>query len=173
MKLLLVQRPDQRPDQSFEAGNEALRLAVEMLECNGYLPAIDVGGARIGHWNGQKISVDRSDITDLIDRNLLDSDGRWTDYGRAFVLFGLERYEEAFEWAQRARLDPNPQSMTFAFFAALLCKLGRRDEARIAVNDLLAHVPGMSCARCREKLFEAPAIMERLVDALGDAGLPD
>lgn len=148
-------------------------MAVEMLECDGHLPAIDVRGAKIGHWNGRKISIARSDIADLVDRGLLDGDGHWTDYGRAFVLFGLERYEEAFEWVQRACRDPNPGSMTFAFLAAVLSKLGRQDEARIAVNDLLAHAPGMSCAKCRETLFEAPAIMERLVDALGDAGLPD
>ncbi len=173
MKLLLNQQPNQRPSQHFEAGNEVLRLAVEMLEGNGQWPTIDVRGARVSHWNGRKISIARCDITDLIDRGLLDGNGRWTDYGRAFVLFGLERYEEAFEWVQRARLNPNPRSMTFAFFAAVLSKLGRRDEARAAVNDLLAHAPGMSCAKCRENLFGAPATMERLADALGDAGLPD
>ncbi len=106
MKLLIAQQPNQRPSQRpsrrFEAGNEVLRLAVEMLECDGHWPTIDVRGARISHWNGRKISIARSDITDLIDRGLLDSDGHWTDYGRAFVLFGLERFEEAFEWVRRA-----------------------------------------------------------------------
>ncbi len=32
--------------------------------------------------------------------------GMLTD--RAFVLFDLERYEEALDWAQRARLSPHP-----------------------------------------------------------------
>jgi len=103
VKLLRSQRTDPTPNQRFEAGNEVLSLAVEMLEDDGHWPSIDVGCARIDHWNGQKISIARSDITDLIDRGLLDSDGGWTDFGRAFVLLGLERYEEAFDWARRVR----------------------------------------------------------------------
>lgn len=173
MKLLLARQPDKRPSQAFEAGNEALRLAVELFEDDGRWPAVDVRGARISHWNGRKIALAASDIADLIDRRLLDGDGGWTDFGRAFVLFGLERYEEAFECVRRAGLDRDPRSPNFAFFAAVLSKLGRRDEARTAVNDLLAHAPALSCAECRETLFGAPAIRDRLVDALGDAGLPD
>ena len=62
--------------------------------------------------------------------------GMLTD--RAFVLFDLERYEEAYDWAKRARLSPNPRTMTFAIFAAILSKLGRMEQARAAVDDLLA-----------------------------------
>ncbi len=173
MKLLLTPQPHQPPGRRFESGNEVLRLAAEMLESDGDWPAIDLHGARVSHWNGRKIAVAGSDIRDLIDRQLLDRDGRWTDYGRAFVLFGLERYEEALEWAQRARRGPTPRSMTLACHAAVLSRLGRRDEARVAVNDLLAHAPGMSCAKCRENPFGAAAVIEHLADALGDAGLPD
>jgi hypothetical protein len=103
VKLLRSQPANDTPDQRFDAGNEVLRLAVEMLATNGDWPAIDVAGAQINHWNGQKLSVAGSDITDLIDRGLLDRDGGWTDFGRAFVLLGLERYEEAFDWARRVR----------------------------------------------------------------------
>lgn len=95
--------------------------------------------------------------------------GMLTD--RAFVLFALERYEEALEWAQRARLSPNPRTMTFAIFAGVLSKLGRRQEARAAVGDLLEHAPGLSCARYRRNLFGTPDVMARLVEALGEAGL--
>lgn len=102
MKLLLTQPPDQRSNERFESGNEVLRLAAEMLEYDGRWPAIDIRGARIDHWNGRKISIARSDIADLIDRRVLDSSGCWTDYGRAFVLFDLERYDEAFDWVGRA-----------------------------------------------------------------------
>jgi len=103
VKLLRSQPANDMPDQRFDTGNEVLRLAVEMLATNGDWPAIDVAGAQINHWNGQKLSVAGSDITDLIDRGLLDRDGGWTDFGRAFVLLGLERYEEAFDWARRVR----------------------------------------------------------------------
>jgi len=97
--------------------------------------------------------------------------GMLTD--RAFVLFDLERYEEAFDWAQRARLSPHPRTMTFAVFAAVLAKLGRQDEARAAVNDLLAHAPRLSYTKYRENLFGTPKVMERLAGALREAGLPE
>ncbi|MCZ6861412.1 MAG: adenylate/guanylate cyclase domain-containing protein [Alphaproteobacteria bacterium] len=92
---------------------------------------------------------------------------------RAFLLFDLERYEEAFEWVQRARLSPNPRSMTFALLTAVLTKLGRQEEARAAVKDLSAHAPGMSCVKYRENPFGRPEVMERFVDALREAGLPE
>ncbi len=96
--------------------------------------------------------------------------GMLTD--RAFVLFDLGRYEEALEWARRARLSPNPRTMTFALLAVVLSKLGRQDEAGAAVNDLLAHAPGMSCSKYRENLFGAPEVMARFANALRQAGLP-
>ena len=92
---------------------------------------------------------------------------------RAFVLFDLERYDEAFGWAQRARLTPNPRSMTFAIWTAVLMKLERREEARTALKDLLAHAPGMSCSKYRENPFGGPEAMGRLVDSLREAGLPE
>jgi adenylate cyclase len=92
---------------------------------------------------------------------------------RAFLLFDLERYEEAFEWVRRARLSPNPRSMTYALSTAVLTKLGRQKEARAALNELLAHAPDMSCAKYRENAFGAPKVMARFVDALREAGLPE
>ena len=92
---------------------------------------------------------------------------------RAFVLFDLERYDEAFAWAQRARLSANPRSMTFAIWTAVLVKLGRQEEARTGLKDLLVHAPGMSCAKYRENPFGGPEAMGRLVDALREAGLPE
>ncbi len=92
---------------------------------------------------------------------------------RAFVLFDLERYEEALDWVQRARLSLNPRSMTFAVLAAVLTKLGRMEEARVAVNDLLVHAPGMSCAKYRDYRFGGAKAMKRFIDALRKAGLPE
>jgi adenylate cyclase len=92
---------------------------------------------------------------------------------RAFVLFDLGRYEEAFEGARRASLSPNPRAMTFALLTAVLTKLGRPEEARAALNDHLAHAPGISCVKYRENPFGGPEVMERFVDTLREAGLPE
>ena len=92
---------------------------------------------------------------------------------RAFLLFDLKRYEEAFDWVRRASLSPNPRSMTFALLTAVSTKLGRQEEARTALKNLVAHAPGMSCAKYRENPFGAPEVMERFADALRKAGLPE
>ncbi len=92
---------------------------------------------------------------------------------RAVALFDLERYEEAFEWARRASLSPNPRSMTFALLTAVLTRLGRPEEARAALDDLLAHAPGISCVKYRENPFAGPEFMERFVDAMREAGLEE
>ena len=43
--------------------------------------------------------------------------------------------------------------MTYAVFAGVLAKLGRLEEARAAVKDLLAHSPGLTYAKYREAPF--------------------
>jgi hypothetical protein len=63
--------------------------------------------------------------------------------------------------------------MTFSLLTAVLTKLGRQEEARAALNDLLAHAPGMSCVKYRENPFVGPEVMDRFVDALREAGLPE
>ncbi len=97
--------------------------------------------------------------------------GMLTD--RAFVLFDLERYDEALGWAERARLSPNPRTMTFAVYAATLWKLGRLEEARDGVRDLLRHAPDLTYTKYRKNLFGTPEVNERLASALRDAGLPE
>ena len=92
---------------------------------------------------------------------------------RAFLLFDLERYEEAFEWVRRASLRPNRRSMTFALLTAVLTKLGRQEEARAALKELLAHAPGMSCSKYRGNPFGRQEAMNRFADALREAGLPE
>ena len=63
--------------------------------------------------------------------------------------------------------------MTFALLAVVLTKLGRKEEARAAVKDLLAHAPAMSGAKYREILFGPPEVMARFADALREAGLAE
>jgi hypothetical protein len=74
---------------------------------------------------------------------------------------------------QRASLRTNPRTMTFALLTAVLTKLGRQEEARAALNDLKTHAPGISCSKYRGNPFGAPEVMERFVDALREAGLPE
>ena len=92
------------------------------------------------------------------------------------MLFHAERYEEAFEWAQRASHKSNPLTESFLFAVAALVKLGRHDETAIAVADLLAHAPASSLRDIRKKMdliFPAsPEANKSFIEALDEAGLP-
>jgi hypothetical protein len=82
VKIFLTQQPDQRSSEDNMPGNEILRLSAEMWEGNGVCPMIDVRGARLDHWNGHKISIARTELSELLDRGLIADDGHWTDLGR-------------------------------------------------------------------------------------------
>jgi len=92
---------------------------------------------------------------------------------KAFALFDLERYDEAFTLVQRARLGPHPRSLTFALLIAVAAKLGKPKEVQAAVHDLRSQFPGISCSRYKEPSFGRPTAMKRLVGALREAGLPE
>jgi tetratricopeptide (TPR) repeat protein len=97
--------------------------------------------------------------------------GMLTD--RAFVLFELERYEEALDWARRARLSPHPRTATLALFAAALVTVGRLDEAKTALMDLLDHAPSLTYSTYRQMPFGRAGTMEKIASALRDIGLPE
>ncbi len=95
-------------------------------------------------------------------------------FHRALMLFDLERYDEAFEWGQRASLSPYPRPLTFALLTVLLIKLGRDEEARAALGELLAQAPETTCAKFEgNPMFGGPEVLERFIDALRNAGLPE
>ena len=93
---------------------------------------------------------------------------------RAFVLFDFERYEEAVEWARRATRNPYPLAISFEVVTAALTRLGRPEEAGVALSELLAHTPGTSLGRLRQRPWIGrPETMECYLDALREAGLPE
>ncbi len=96
---------------------------------------------------------------------------------KSILLFQTGRYHEAFECAQRASSLPNPRPGNLQFLAASLIKLGRRDEAVAAIDELLRHQPEASVADMREKTTQAfsraAENIDILVDALREAGLPE
>jgi len=95
-------------------------------------------------------------------------------FHRALILFHLERYKEAFEWARRASLSPNPRSLTFALLTAVLIKLERKGEAQAALKDLLVFAPDMSCVKFQgNPMFGGPEVLKRFIGALREAGLPE
>jgi hypothetical protein len=94
-------------------------------------------------------------------------------FHRALCLFDLARYEEAFEWVQRASLSPNPRPLTFALLTATLSMLGRA-EAQAALVELLSQAPDTTCTKFQDNpMFGGAEVLGRFIDALRKAGLPE
>lgn len=91
---------------------------------------------------------------------------------KAFVLFDLERYEEAVDCAQQAVREPYPLSIPFEIMAAALVKLGRLEEARVAISDLLEHTPDSSLSSLAGRPWIGrPETKARFLGALRETGL--
>jgi len=93
---------------------------------------------------------------------------------RAFVLFDLEHYQEAYETARRASRSPNPRNVAFETVIASLVKSGRREEAVAAVDEYLAFKPDASLSFVNGRPWIArPEAKAHYLGALRDAGLPE
>jgi adenylate cyclase len=91
----------------------------------------------------------------------------------AWVHFQANRYEDAVEWAKRS-IRANPRFFfSRAVLAASYGHLGRGDEARAAVEELLRVQPGYSLTFVREGSVDAPAYRDHYLDGLRKAGLPE
>jgi Flp pilus assembly protein TadD len=83
------------------------------------------------------------------------------------------RYEEACRAAYRS-VQANPaHSITYVQLAAALAKLGRLDEGRAAAARVLEWQPGFRYSQQFAGVNCAPALAERLGEALQATGLPE
>jgi adenylate cyclase len=95
-------------------------------------------------------------------------------YGLAVAHFAAERYEEAVAWAQRSLQARGDFSLALATLAASLAHLGRTEKARAAAEELLRLIPEFSLPGLRLFLSAAdPVFLERYIDGLRKAGLPE
>jgi adenylate cyclase len=84
-----------------------------------------------------------------------------------------ERYEDSVEWARRAAHDQPRYLVAHRLLAASLALLGRLDEARSGIPDLLAVAPGYTVAAAAAHTPLRGATRERYLDGLRRAGLPE
>jgi adenylate cyclase len=95
----------------------------------------------------------------------------------SFMLFDLERYEDALNWARRGCNSVNPRPTTFAVVVACLVQLNRDEDVAAAFGDMTARSSIKSVQTLEELLkriapFQAETVA-RFVDALRKAGLPE
>ena len=86
--------------------------------------------------------------------------------------FFMGAYEDALQWAKRALRQPNFQWSRYAVLLAALGQLGRREEARGYLEELLRQRPDFSLAFVRDThLICDPDDLARYLDGLEKAGV--
>jgi adenylate cyclase len=98
----------------------------------------------------------------------------WTFAFLGLADFADERYEEAAEWAQRAIHLYQKFPTAHRLLTASRKQLGQIEKARAALIALLSVSPGTTVAKIRAAVpWKDPVVMERYLDALRKAGLPE
>ena len=84
------------------------------------------------------------------------------------------QYEESVEWMKKGVSNPNAQLWQYyAQIAASLVNLDRMDEARNAVERVREINPGINLKTVRDFAFSGTENLDRFVDDLRKAGLPE
>jgi TolB-like protein/class 3 adenylate cyclase/Flp pilus assembly protein TadD len=98
----------------------------------------------------------------------------WTFAFQGLADFADARYEDAAEWARKAIHLYNRFPTAHRLLAASCSLLGQTENAQSALAALLSTAPGSTIARTRAAVpWKDPAVMERYLDALRKAGLPE
>ena len=85
----------------------------------------------------------------------------------------MRHYEEAADWARKALRQPHFQYSRFAILASALGHLGRREEAKQVVDELLRLMPNFTLDVFRESPIADNDDREHIFDGLRKAGLPE
>jgi adenylate cyclase len=93
--------------------------------------------------------------------------------GLTFAHFFARRFADAVYWARRMAAETVVQSPTRRFAAAALAHLGRLDEARAEIAEVLKLQPNSSLARSSQSSFAQDWMLDLYIDGLRKAGLPD
>jgi adenylate cyclase len=103
-----------------------------------------------------------------------DSRGTWLYDAMGHAHFFLGDYEKAIEVSKKG-LHQDPS--LFGAYVTLACtyaQLGREEEAKNYVDELLRHIPRYSLAALRKNpMFVDPELIDKLVESMRLAGLPE
>ncbi|MBT3551305.1 MAG: adenylate/guanylate cyclase domain-containing protein [Rhodospirillaceae bacterium] len=96
-------------------------------------------------------------------------------YGmRGISQFAAGDYEASVDWGRRSIAHRPPILVGYRMLAASLSHLGRIDEARDAVRELLTHLPDMTIqATIRQMPWKLKEHLEAVAEGLRAAGLPE
>jgi tetratricopeptide (TPR) repeat protein len=123
-------------------------------------------------WTGQsELAVDRA--RRALQLSPFDPLSHLAHQGLAATHFHLKRYAEAHEATRRAIEAIPTFSVPYAYLAAALVRLGRREDAKAAARSLLRLDPTFTIQRFAVVVGVNPDIFAGFADALREAGLPE
>ena len=93
----------------------------------------------------------------------------------ARAYFNMGRYEEAAVWSEKAVQHPRAPYMPFVDATAVLGHLGRLDEARAMLAEVMKRKPDFSVDTVRNTIgrYGPHSAVDRIIDGLRKAGLPE
>jgi TolB-like protein len=97
----------------------------------------------------------------------------FTFTGITVAHFFARRFEACIDWGRRATDESPSINIARRHVAAALAHLGRIDEARAEIAEVLRRQPGSSLARSRLSSFRHPWMYDLYLDGLRKAGLPE
>jgi adenylate cyclase len=89
----------------------------------------------------------------------------------SFALYMARRYEESVRAGRRALVFAPQSNIARKYVATSLAQLGRTDEARAEIAELLKHQPGASLADFQQQPFRHKWMQELHMEGLRKAGL--
>jgi adenylate cyclase len=154
-----------QPDEMIAAAERAVELDPSNATAHTWLGAFLAGRGRL-----EEALANAEKAIRLSPRDSL----RWFYFFTlGSVHFQARRYGDAVEWARRS-IRGNPRfPYSRAYLAASFAYLGRGDEARAAVEELLRVQPGFSLTFVRENSVGASPALGHFLDGLRKAGLPE
>lgn len=105
--------------------------------------------------------------------NPVDPRAHVTLNGIAMAHFHAGRFDDAERWARLALAERPDWNVAQRYRAAALAHLGREEEAKAAVAELLRRQPNSSLRRSRMSNFQFAYMYEQYLGGLAKAGLPE
>jgi TolB-like protein len=93
--------------------------------------------------------------------------------GIAIAHYQADRYAEAIKWSRRTHQLRPGYIGGYRMLAASLAQAGQIEEAKAVMNALLQAYPGITIARVRQGVAYTPGPMEKFIEGLRKAGMPE
>ena len=155
-----------RYDEGVDSLHRAIALNPNLADAHGCLGVVH---ALVGDYDACLQSVDRACRLSPYDSGK----AMWMA-GKGIGAFAAGRYDDVIATASEVLREHPSYATAYRQRAAALAALGRLDEARTDMAALLRLVPGLTISQVRLRVpVKAPEAMERWLDALRKAGLPE